>query len=158
MLGDFYGLIDEGLGNKLGAVLFQLPPNFSYQPSHLRRMVEGLNPSFKNVVEFRHESWWNQHVFDELGKHHIAFSGISHPGFPANLVVNSRHLYYRFHGYPDLYRSAYAHKELYELATTLIKTDHVDEAYVYFNNDVLVHAPKNAQELIRLTSVETPLN
>ena len=63
MLGDFYGSIQQGLQQKLGCVLFQLPPQLIYSEALLEKLIINLNPSYKNVIEFRHESWWNKVVF-----------------------------------------------------------------------------------------------
>src|SRR5450432_3370829 len=76
MLGDFYGSIRQGLKQKLGCVLFQLPPQLIYSETLLEKIILNLSPSFKNVIEFRHESWWNAIVFKKLKKHNIIFSGI----------------------------------------------------------------------------------
>ena len=107
MLGDFYSSIQQGLKQKLGCVLFQLPPQLIYSEALLEKIIINLNPSFKNVIEFRHASWWNKDVFQKLKKHNIIFSGISYPKLPDEVVKTNKVLYYRLHGVPVLYKSAY---------------------------------------------------
>jgi uncharacterized protein YecE (DUF72 family) len=53
-----FGHIADLLGNRMGCFLFQLPPSFRYTIPRLRRIVEQLDPTRRNVVEFRHASWW----------------------------------------------------------------------------------------------------
>ncbi|HTE09322.1 MAG TPA: DUF72 domain-containing protein, partial [Chitinophagaceae bacterium] len=107
LLTDFYGVVQEGLGNKLGAVLFQLPPQFGYSPERLQLLISSVKKEYNNVIEFRHNSWWQQKVYDELGKHTISFCGSSHPKLPDDLIINTSIVYYRFHGVPELFRSWY---------------------------------------------------
>jgi uncharacterized protein YecE (DUF72 family) len=146
MLSDFYGLIRDGLQEKLGCVLFQLSPRTRYTPERLQKIVESLDPAFDNVLEFRHASWWNSDVYSMLSKHHIAFCGMSHPDFPSDIVQNTDLLYYRFHGVPELYRSAYKQPQLKKFADT-VTAGKTKKAFVYFNNDAAVAAIDNAKQL-----------
>src|SRR4029077_11454320 len=107
LLSDFYSTIKDGLKEKLGPILFQLPGKITYNTDLLKRIVNSLDDKFINTVEFRHASWWNKHVYDELEKHHIIFCGISHPQLPEDIIINSPTIYYRFHGVPKLYYSQY---------------------------------------------------
>ncbi len=59
------------LGEKLGAVLFQLPPNLRANSARLKSFVELLPADFPAVLEFRHESWFNDEVFEILGEKNI---------------------------------------------------------------------------------------
>ena len=70
---------NNGLQEKLGPVLFQMPPSFSYDEERLERIINSLNPTFKNVLELRHVSWWREDVYAKLAAHQIAFCGMSHP-------------------------------------------------------------------------------
>ena len=107
LISDFYSTIEEGLQEKLGCVLFQMPPRFDYTEERLEKIINSLDPSFNNVLEFRHESWWQQHVYDKLAKHKITFCGMSHPSLPDEIVQNTSVLYYSMHGVPNLYQSPY---------------------------------------------------
>src|SRR5690606_39591437 len=55
LLHDFYSTSREGLQEKLGPVLFQFPPNMFFTEEMLFGIIEALDPSFLNVVEFRSE-------------------------------------------------------------------------------------------------------
>lgn len=148
MLGDFYALIREGLQEKTGCVLFQFPPNFSCNEMHVQRLIDCVDPSFQNVAEFRHTSWWNAEVIQRLGQHQIAFCGMSYPEFPQDPIGNTRHLYYRFHGQSELYASDYADDELRKMIAESTSLPGVEECYFYFNNDIRGHAVTNAMRMI----------
>jgi uncharacterized protein YecE (DUF72 family) len=147
MVGDFYDLAGAGLKEKLGCVLFQLPPNFLYTPERLERITAQLDLGYTNVLEFRHKSWWLPEVYEELAKKNIAFCGMSHPDFPAEIIGNTAVLYYRMHGDTQLYASDYNESQLDQLYQTLLEMHHLKQAFVYFNNDINGFAVKNAAYL-----------
>jgi len=74
LISDFYNTIEEGLKEKLGKVLFQMPPRFDYTEERLEKIINSLDTSFDKVVEFRHNSWWNATVYNELAKNKISFA------------------------------------------------------------------------------------
>jgi uncharacterized protein YecE (DUF72 family) len=150
MLGDFYGLIAEGLKEKVGSVLFQFPPNFSYTEINIKRIIDSVDHAFENVVEFRHPSWWNSEAIARLGEHNIAFCGMSHPDFPDELIANTQHIYYRLHGRQNLYASGYSENELKGIIAQISGKPDVKRAYLYFNNDIEGHAVDNARSTISL--------
>jgi len=143
LLTDFYTTIRHGLQNKIGAVLFQLPPQAIFREERLQRIIHSLDTSFSNVVEFRHVSWWEKDVINELTEHNISFCGISYPGLPGKTVVNNSFAYYRFHGLPVLYKSSYNEKELQEVAKAILK-QRPQNAFIYFNNTASAAALSNA--------------
>lgn len=146
-LTDFYSVVSEGLKEKLGCVLFQLPPRTAYTSERLERIVNSLDPSFKNVLEFRHLSWWNKEVYSHLAKHKITFCGMSHPELPQEIIQNNPLLYYRFHGVPELYKSIYEQKVLQEFIHEIQLSGKVKQAFIYFNNDIGGSAITNAKQM-----------
>ena len=147
MLGDFYASVYEGLNDKLGCVLFQLPSRVAYSDAMLQRIIETLNPSFDNVVEFRDATWWNKKVYKRLKEHNISFCGISHPKLPDGVRKNSSILYYRFHGVPVLYKSEYGIDFVNKIATDIKTSAKISEAYVYFNNTWGTGGINNARQM-----------
>jgi uncharacterized protein YecE (DUF72 family) len=99
------------------------------------------------VIEFRDRSWWNENVYTRLKKSAIAFCSISHPVLPGEIIKSGPTMYVRMHGTPRLYTSRYKIATLRELYRKITGEKSIKEAYVYFNNDVLVAAVKNAMEL-----------
>jgi uncharacterized protein YecE (DUF72 family) len=141
---DFYELASRGLDDKLGCVLFQLPPNLVYSESALQNILNTLDPAFTNVLEFRHESWWTGKAHNVLKQHGISFCGISYPGLPDQVMRSVPVLYYRFHGVPQLYASAYDIKTMSKIAEDICAFRGVSDVYIYFNNDIHAEAIRNA--------------
>ncbi|MDB5134058.1 MAG: hypothetical protein JWP37_661 [Mucilaginibacter sp.] len=150
MITSFYDTINNGLQDKLGPILFQLPPRFSYDEERLERIIKNLNPSFNNVVEFRHVSWWREDVYKALARHRITFCGMSHPTLPDDVVRNTTSVYYRFHGVPDLYRSPYSKDFLQKVIDTVKHNGNTKECWFYFNNDYDANGVQNAKEMIEM--------
>lgn len=141
---DFYQVV-AGLGDKLGPVLFQLPPSFRYSEENLDRVLGVMDPSFLNAVEFRHPSWWNEAVYNVLREARIAFVSVSAPGLPEEFV-DTGFVYLRFHGRTAWYRYDYSDQELARWADRARGRS----VYAYFNNTDAGHAPANALAFRRM--------
>ncbi len=148
-LEDFYSVCSEGLLHKLGCILFQLHPQIKYSEEMLQFIISNLNPAYKNIIEFRDKSWWNQSVYKTLKRHKIVFSGISYPNLPDEIVKTQPVLYYRFHGVPVLYKSSY-HNDFLEEKLSAIQNSSSSEAWIYFNNTWGTAAISNAGYLKNL--------
>jgi uncharacterized protein YecE (DUF72 family) len=79
-----------GLGDKLGPVLLQLPPNFPADPGALDaclrefgRLADITSGPVRVAVEFRHESWWTDEVREALTRHQAALCWADRLGRPA---------------------------------------------------------------------------
>lgn len=129
----FYQITHEGLAEKLGPVLFQLPPSFSYTEERLHLVTSALDPKFKNVVEFRNESWWRDDVYKALAEKNIAFCNVSYPKLPDTITENNAMGYLRLHGNTRLFYSEYTLAEI-ESVYTDIASKNFTEAFVFFNN------------------------
>jgi len=151
LLADFYGTIQEGLRDKLGPVLFQMPPRMAYKEDKLEQIIQSLDPAFTNVVEFRNDTWWTQEVYTKLARHNITFCGMSHPVLPDDVVQNTSTVYFRLHGVPELYRSKYDISVLEKISNEIQSNTAVKEAFIYFNNDIDGSAITNAIEMEEYT-------
>jgi uncharacterized protein YecE (DUF72 family) len=146
MLQDFYGLIKEGLKEKAGSVLFQMPPQFKYSEENLERVIYSADPGFINTVEFRDESWWRSDVKAALSKNRIAFCGVSFPKISFDdAEVNTSFCYYRFHGVPKLFYSEYDESFVNRIIEQVASAENLETAYIYFNNTASVAALHNAR-------------
>jgi len=150
LLKDFYNVVREGLGDKLGTLLFQLPPSFKYSEENLGKILSSLDTTFTNTLEFRDPAWWNDLVMQRLTEAGVVFSGISHPTLPDPLINSGRDLYYRFHGIPDLYFSEYSLSIIEQFAAKLLSLKNIRNAFIYFNNTALLGAIHNARSLKKL--------
>lgn len=137
------------LGAKMGCFLFQFPPSFKFSEEHLEQIVTQLDPDYKNAVEFRHKSWWNDRVYAALEKHGLIFCSISGPRFSEDLVRTADDIYVRFHGKKRWYLYNYSAEELQEWAEKIVRSG-AQNAWIYFNNDREGHALRNARKLKRL--------
>lgn len=146
LLNDFYLVAREGLKEKLGPILFQLPPSMKYDEGLLQAIIGQLNVTYENVIEFRHISWWRKEVFAALKKANVVFCGVSYPGLIDDAVANLPISYYRFHGVPRLYYSGYDEDFLQRIARQIAGSD-TTTAYVYFNNTAEGAALENARYL-----------
>ncbi|MDB5197209.1 MAG: hypothetical protein JWP88_1580 [Flaviaesturariibacter sp.] len=153
---DFYAVLREGLREKLGCVLFQLPPQFSYSEERLQAILEQLDYSFSNVIEFRHESWWRGDAMEVLHRKNVSFCGVSFPKIIHDeAIVTTPIAYYRFHGVPKLFYSEYDPTFLQEKVQELETNEDVETAYLYFNNTASLAALHNARYVQQL--VKSPL-
>jgi uncharacterized protein YecE (DUF72 family) len=143
-----FGLIADLLGRRFGCFLFQLPPSFRYSKAALDRLLKALDPARRNVVEFRHRSWWNEGVFRAFRDSNTIFCSTSGPRLPDELVKTADDIYIRFHGTKRWYRHDYSAEEL-SVWTKSIRESRAKRVWAYFNNDREGYAIKNAEELIR---------
>ena len=144
LIDDFYTLITKGLKEKLGPVLFQLPPKYVYTNERLDLIVKSMYKEFKNVIEFRDPSWWTFEVLNKLKREGLTFCGIDYPGLPNDVIVTNKTVYYRFHGRPRLYYSAYKKIDLIRVADMIRASKKPTNVYLYFNNTATEAAIKNA--------------
>lgn len=112
-------------------------------------IVEQLDLSRKNVVEFRHKTWWNDRVYAAFKKAGVIFCSSSGPRMPDELVKTSDDVYIRFHGTKRWYRHDYSKDEL-QIWADRIRASGAKRVWAYFNNDRDGFAIKNARQLGRL--------
>ena len=135
---------------KLGPVLWQLPPTFRRDD---RRLVEtlALLPQGRHAFEFRHPSWFDPVVIELLRAHDVALVVADRPeirGFQTH-ELTADWTFVRFHAGTRGRRGNYSETELREWGSRL-RSWPVNECYVYFNNDWEGFAPRNASRLRRL--------
>lgn len=147
LIEDFY-YVAHILGPLMGCFLFQLPPSFHYTKVRLRRIVSQLNPAFRNVVEFRHASWWNKSVYSAFRRSGIIFCSSSGPRLPDELIVTAGEIYIRFHGKRKWYRHNYSKDEL-KIWVERVRKSEADRVWAYFNNDRETYSIKNARMFLR---------
>jgi uncharacterized protein YecE (DUF72 family) len=143
-----FGFIADLLGECFGCFLFQLPPSFHYTPARLSGIVKQLDPRLRNVLEFRHPSWWNERVYRALGDCNATFCSVSGPRLPDELVKTADDVYLRFHGTKQWYRHDYTPEEL-AVWVKRVRASGAKRVWAYFNNDREGYAITNAQELRR---------
>jgi uncharacterized protein YecE (DUF72 family) len=144
-----FGYIADLLGPQMGCFLFQLPPSFRYSPESLQLILSQLDARRRNVVEFRHKSWWNEDAFTAFKAAGTVFCSCSGPRLPDELVRTADDVYLRFHGTKQWYRHDYSDAELLIWANR-IRESRAKTTWIYFNNDRNGYAIKNAKRLEQL--------
>ena len=141
----------EGLGDKLGAVLFQLPPRWHCNLERLKSFLPLLSRDFRYAFEFRDRSWLVPEVYDLLAAHGSAFCIYDLGGFCSPDIVTTRLVYIRLHGPGAPYQGCYKTRALAAWARK-IKAWSAERrsVYCFFDNDQLGYAAINALELAQL--------
>lgn len=137
------------LKNKLGCLLYQLPPSLTLDFELLRDFVKVLPSGFRHVLEFRHPSWYEEKVYEMLSQHGVTFCVVSSSRVPPDVMVTSKTAYFRFHGLTGGYRYRYTEEELWQWSQKILNLK-VEECYVYFNNDYRAYAVFNALSLKKM--------
>lgn len=141
----------DSLQNKLGPLLYQLPPNMKRDDGALEAFLAILPPQYRHVFEFRHESWIHDGVFSILGRYSAGLCIFDMPEFTCPVVATADFAYMRFHGSAGLYSSCYSDDELSNWAGKILRLGrNLKTVYVYFNNDAEAHAVKNAKTMARM--------
>lgn len=152
LLNDFYSACSAGLKEKLGCMLFQLPARVQYSEEHLNRIIGALHSDFRNVIEFRHESWRKKKVYDMLAEKKIIFCNADLPKFPFKPVFNNELFYLRLHGNPRMFYSSYSATFLKVLEEKLSAKRKLKQAFIYFNNTAGEAGILNALQFQKLTA------
>ena len=147
-----FGHIADLLGPLMGCFLFQLPPSYHYSAARLRNILGQLDPTRRNVIEFRHASWWKDQVYAAFKRSHAIFCSCSAPRLPDEVVKTADDIYVRFHGVDRWYRHDYSQDELTDWARRIRNAD-AKRVWIYFNNDFDGYAIKNATMLAEILSV-----
>jgi uncharacterized protein YecE (DUF72 family) len=144
-IAKFYRRADR-LREKCGPLLWQLPPNFHFDPDRLHKFLKKLGKKYRQAFEFRHLSWYeNPKSFEILREHNVAHVSVSSLRMPMNLELTSGFTYIRFHGLKGGPHHDYTAAELRPWAIhTAQCIEQGLEVYAYFNNDLNVRAPDNA--------------
>jgi len=147
LIGPFLGTV-SGLGEKLAALLVQLPPSLAFDSAVAAVFLDTLRASYDGalVCEPRHPSWLENEARDLLASHGIGLvntlvpEAVKEPG-PAAVP-----LYVRLHGAPRRYYSAYTGEQLAQL-TEFLQLNPRHQRFVVFDNTASGAAVKNAMEL-----------
>lgn len=179
-LPNFFGSGVLVLGPKLGPVLWQLPPNFQFEPARIERFLQILprttgeaaylarhhderlngrawtgterDRPLRHALEVRHASFVSDR-FLELLRHYCVAAVIADTAgkWPQFDTVTADFVYLRLHGASELYVSGYTEDELQRWADRLRRWQAGGlDAFVYFDNDVKVRSPYDAMRLAEI--------
>lgn len=140
------------LGPKLGPLLVQLPPSLAFDADRVEAFFEGLRRHFSGsvVCEPRHRSWFSRPAETLLTRHQVARVAADPAVVPEAAEPGgwSGVVYYRLHGTPRMYYSAYSEEFLAGLAQRLAAVK--GPAWCIFDNTAAGAAIGNALQLAAL--------
>jgi uncharacterized protein YecE (DUF72 family) len=136
------------LEDKLGPILFQLPPRWNVNVDRLRDFSRHLPEHQRYTFEFRDQSWYSDEVFALLEEEGYALCLHDDPDAPAPERITAGWTYVRFHGRRKGHDARYSEEEMAAWAEKVTSwADEGLDVYCYFNNDVAGYALENARQL-----------
>jgi uncharacterized protein YecE (DUF72 family) len=136
------------LGDRLGPILFQLPPNWGRDAKRLSSFLRILPKDYRYAFEFRDPSWFDEEVYQVLQSHGAAFCMYHFADLASPKKVTADWIYVRFHGPDGAYHGSYSTESLSGWAGAFATwSAQGKEIYCYFNNDAEGHAPRDAARL-----------
>lgn len=133
------------LGERLGAVLFQLPPDFRKDLTRLREFLEQLPPGAPAAFEFRHPSWFDDEVEAALREGGFALCGADTVERPLEHPFSTAGW-----GYLRL-RRPYTDEDL-EAWARQVGAQPWEKAFVFFKHETEAHSPLWAARFCELAT------
>ena len=131
------------LGPKLGALLFQLPPNLKKDVALFDAFLDAFPPRVDAAFEFRHVSWLDEEVYSRLRARNLALCVADSEKLSTPVEITADYGYFRLRdeGYTpaDIARWAEVIRE---------RTSACREVFVYFKHEEEGKGPEFAQMLI----------
>jgi uncharacterized protein YecE (DUF72 family) len=138
------------LGDRLGVLLFQLPPNFKKDLACLDAFLATLPRGARAAFEFRHASWHDDDVFAALAARHVALC-IADSEKMSTPVVSSA-----TYGYLRLRDEGYQDDDLARWADVILdKGDSWSDVFVYFKHEEAGKGPIFAERLGQLLAAKS---
>jgi len=141
----------EGLSEKRGPILMQLPPSFSFDDVVVATFLEQLRAAYDGpvVCEPRHGTWFSSEATALLNRHCISPVVADPPPAPVARGFEGRPdvAYFRLHGSPRMYWSRYGDDFITALATTARIASSASDVWCIFDNTASGAAIENAWEL-----------
>jgi len=141
------------LNGKLGCVLIQLPPRFSFDLSLIEDFFKLLPANIKFAVEFRDLSWMRDETWQLLEQYRIAYTIVDEPLLPPEVKITSTIAYFRWHGRGTRpwYNYRYSPDELKPWIPKVKEAaKKVEAVYAYFNNHYHGYAVENCLQVIEM--------
>ena len=135
---------------RLGPVLFQLPPNFKADPQRLDDFLALAPRASRVAFEFRHESWFNDEVYEVMKRHNAALCIAETDDFQTPQVFTADFAYFR------LRRSAYPAAERKKIATEM--KEHgakLRDVYAFFKHEENPDSPNWSREVLQAVAAES---
>jgi uncharacterized protein YecE (DUF72 family) len=141
----------DRLGEKLGPIVFQLPPWWEADPGRLDNFLAALPGGHKYAFELRNPTWHTPEILRILRRHNTAFCIFEIAGFHSSCDITADFTYIRLHGPGGAYQGSYPAETLRKWSDRIRgwRRD-LRAIHIYFDNDQAAHAVENALELKRM--------
>jgi len=141
----------EMLGDKLGPILFQLPPRWRLNIERLSSFLKVLPEGHRYAFEFRDLSWFGDQTEQVLAQKGAAFCIYDFERRKSPRLATTDFVYVRLHGPDGAYKGKYDDKTLLDWAEAFLSwAGEGKEIYCYFDNDEKGYAAQNALKLKEL--------
>jgi uncharacterized protein YecE (DUF72 family) len=131
---------------RLGVILFQLPPNSKKDAERLKEFLALIPQTHRAAFEFRHESWFDNEIFDLLRAHNSALVTSDTDEQPLDEIISTADW-----GYLRLRRTSYEDSALHEWMDRIQKQSWQD-AFIFFKHEDEGVGPKLAAQFLKLAS------
>jgi uncharacterized protein YecE (DUF72 family) len=146
---DYFCKVISGLGERLGPVLFQLPPNFKKDADVLTSFLREF-PSMKAAFEFRHESWFDDEIFELLKSRNIALCIADTENLATPKVSTGDY------GYLRLRREDYRKIDVEQWVDFVRTQAGWNDVFIYFKHEEAGIGPKLARQMIEMLEKSAP--
>lgn len=134
----------QTLGKQLGAILFQLPPFLRKDPTRLKNFLKLIPKKVKTTFEFRHESWFNNEIYECLKEKSCALCFSDTENNKLTELVSTASW-----GYLRLRRPNYSEDDL-RIWIKEIEAQNWDQTFVFFKHEDEGAGPKMAKHFLEL--------
>lgn len=134
------------LGDELGVVLFQLPPNFKKDLPRLETFLAQLPPATRAAFEFRHPTWFDDDVLELLRSQNRPLVVSDTDDMPTTHIDKTADW-----GYLRLRRVIYSEENLREWVKR-IRDQNWQETFLFFKHEDAGTGPRLAAQFIELAS------
>lgn len=139
------------LKEKLGPILFQLPPGWKLNLERLESFLRKLPKRHRYSFEFRNSTWFDDRVYQLLRQYNCALCIYDLENFISPMELTADFVYIRLHGPVVRYGGSYKKNALEKWAKLIfLWIAKGKDVYVYLNNDEKGHAALNALKLKEL--------
>ena len=138
----------QPLTEKIGVILFQLPPRWHSNPERLQAFLETLPTGYRYCFEFRDPTCFDEKIYRILESFNAAFCIYDLDGTLSPKKVTADFVYIRLHGSNGPYQGKYDTQTLCGWAGAISAwVSQRKEVFCYFDNDQDGYAALNALEL-----------
>ena len=136
------------LGDRLGPMLYQLPPKMKLNLERLESFLRILPKGVTRAFEFRNTDWYREEVFALLDRYGASFCVHDMPGSTSERIAVGPTAYVRFHGGEGKYWGRYSDEALLGWSDWILDQARQGRGvWCYFNNDIGGHAIEDARTL-----------